>query len=428
MFFPRFLLLLLLAGLLAGCTAGSGGMLSSQRSRNTTPPADPADMLATAESSNQFGVDLYHALRENSDENLFFSPYSITLALAMTEAGARGDTRAEMDRALHFDLPQERLHPALNALDLALRATPPQDIDPELKDKVLQLSIANSVWGQKDYPFEQSYLDLLAEQYGAGLRLADYRADAEGARKQINDWVSEETRQKITDLIPAGALSEATRLVLANAIYFKAGWMEPFDPENTSPAAFNLLDGSSVDTWMMIQGGFFPYASGEGWQALELPYVGGTASMVILLPARERFMEIESGLDAAQIQDAIRQMQTTNTVVYFPRFQFDASFELAKTLEGMGMNQAFDPTRADFSGMSSSGELYISRVIHKATVDVDEAGTEAAAATAVIATAGAAPDEQEPVIFRADRPFLFFIRDRETGTILFMGRVLNPEG
>ena len=307
MLFIRFLILVCLAGMLAGCAAGSS-VLSSNRSRNTTPPADPADMLAAAESNNHFGVDLYHALRETNNGNLFFSPYSITLALAMTEAGARGDTRAEMDRALHFDLPQERLHPALNALDLALRATPPQDLDPELKDKVLQLSIANSVWGQKDYPFEQSYLDLLAEQYGAGLRLADYRADAEGARKQINDWVSEETRQKITDLIPAGALSEETRLVLANAIYFKAGWMEPFDPENTSPAAFNLLDGSSVDTWMMIQGGFFPYASGEGWQALELPYVGGTASMVILLPARERFAEIESGLDAAQIQDAIRQM------------------------------------------------------------------------------------------------------------------------
>jgi serpin B len=424
------LFVLMLGVGLAGCSffpgANSASRLFSNRSRITTPPADPADMLQMAQANTRFGVDLYQALREQNDQNLFFSPYSISLALAMAEAGARGETRAEMDSVLHFDLPQERLHPAMNALDLALRAAPPAQMDPEEKDKVFQLSIANSVWGQKDYAFEPAYLDVLAEQYGAGLRIADFRKDAEGAREQINAWVSEETRQKIQELIPAGALDEASRLVLANAIYFKAGWQETFDPDSTGPAQFTLLDTSTKDIWMMAQSGYFPYASGDGWQALELPYVGQTAGMVVILPAPGRFRAFEQGLDATLLESITRQMEVTDAVVYLPRFKFDSSFELANVLQSLGMKRAFNFGQADFSGMAATNELYISRVIHKATVDVDEAGTEAAAATAVIATAGAAPNAPEPVTFRADRPFLFLIRDRQTNTLLFLGRVMEP--
>ncbi len=427
----RWIILLLAVSTLAGCALfpgnQGGSMLSSSRSRITAPPANPADMLQVVQANTQFGLDLYQQLRAQSEDNLFFSPYSISLALAMTEAGARGETREEMDRVLGFDLPQGRLHPAMNALDLAVRAAPPTEMDEEEREKAFQLSIANSVWGQEGYPFEQAYLDLLAEQYGAGLRLADYANDPEAAREAINRWVSEETREKIQDLIPERAITTATRLVLANAIYFKAGWRHPFDPESSRPAEFTRADGSTSDVWMMADSGYYSYASGDGWQALALPYVGGKASMVVLLPDSGRLVEFEEQLDADVLGSILGQMEMQDAIVYFPRFRFDSSFELAKTLEQMGMVLAFDPDQADFNGMAATDELYISRVVHKATVDVDEAGTEAAAATAVIAAAGAAPDEQEPVVFRADRPFLFLIREDSTGTILFLGRVMQPE-
>ncbi len=421
--------LLVLGALLAGCSlfnSSGGSLLTSNRSRSTAPLQIPADLEQVAQANTRFGLDLYRALgAQNDDDNLFFSPYSISLALAMTEAGARGETQAEMDRALHFDLPQERLHPALNALDRAVRATP-EGVSKEDKDQVFQLSIANAVWGQKDYPFRQEYLDLLAEQYGAGLRVVDYRADPDGARQQINQWVSDETRAKIPELIPNAAIDTETRMVLANAIYFKAGWMEPFDPENTGPAQFTRADGSTKDVWMMVQSGHFPYTSSEGWQALELPYVGGTAGMLVLLPAPGRFADFEAALNAELLAQIVREISSREAIVYLPRFKYESSFELADVLQTLGIQRAFQFGAADFSDMADTNELYISRVIHKATVAVDEAGTEAAAATAVIAAAGAAPGESEPVIFRADRPFLFLIRDRETGTVLFLGRVMEP--
>lgn len=391
--------------------------VQSERPRSPAPDSALGDLPVLVRGNSAFALDLYQALREQPG-NLFYSPYSISLALAMTYAGARGDTAAQMADVLHFELTQEQLHPAFNKLDETLNR------EVEGVEQPFQLNIANSIWGQRDFEFEADFLDVLAENYGAGLRLVDFAQAAEAARQQINSWVEEQTQDKIKDLIPEGALDSMTRLVLANAIYFKAAWQSQFDAANTQDAPFTLLDGSQVNAPTMRQTGSMNYAASDGWQAVELAYEGGRQSMVILLPATGEFEAFEAGLDAARVAEILGAMQFTSVELALPRFSFESEIQLNELLAAMGMPQAFVPDQADFSGMRALRDLYISAVLHKAFVDVNEEGTEAAAATAVIVSVTSLPVDIQQM--QIDRPFIFMIRDIETGSILFAGRVLNP--
>ena len=385
-----------------------------------TPTVSDADLAELASGNTAFAFDLYQVLRGQKG-NLFYSPYSISLALAMTYAGARGDTETEMAQALHFLLPQDRLHPAFNRLaaELANRGEGAAGKD----GKGFSLNVANSLWAQENYQFLQEFLDLLAANYGAGVSPVDFAGDPEAARQTINDWVSKETEGRIEDLIPPGAIDTLTRLVLANAIYFNAAWLHQFEPGSTADGPFSLLDGSQVQVPMMRQTESFAYAQGEGYQAVELPYDGQQLSMVILLPAQGQLDAFESTLDAARVESILKDLIAQQVMLTLPRFEFESQFSLQGALSTLGMPGAFTEA-ADFSGMTGNRELSISEVVHKAFVSVDEAGTEAAAATAVIVGVTSAP--AEPVIFTADRPFLFLIRDIPTGTVLFLGRVVDP--
>lgn len=377
-----------------------------------------SNMAALSGSNTAFALDLYQQLR-SQDGNLFYSPFSISLALAMTYAGAQGDTESQMASAMHFDLPQEDLHPAFNALNTTLNGRVGEEGQPGFK-----LNIANALWGQQGFAFSPEFLDLLAVNYGAGMQAVDY-AQSEAARKTINDWVEDQTEGKIKDLIPANALNALTRLVLTNAIYFNAAWLNPFDEKATTEESFDLLDGSEVKVPMMRQTESFGYIKSEDYEAVELFYEGRQLSMVILLPDEEQFADFEQSLDAAQLQSTLDQLAVQRLDLSMPKFKIDSSFGLAATLAAMGMPDAFDVNKADFSGMTGKPDLYITDVVHKAYVNVDEEGTEAAAATGVIMGLKSMPTG-EPIRVEVDHPFLFLIRDAETGAVLFMGRVVQP--
>ncbi len=394
-------------------------LLQSDKARIENPLVPAQDLESLAQGNRAFALDMYHQLSQE-DGNLFYSPYSISLALAMTYVGARSETEMQMAQSLHFDLAQASLHPAFNALSQALesRAQP----EGEGQEGGLELSIANSLWGQAGFAFEPAFLDALAENYAAGMREVDF-AQSEEARQAINEWVEEETREKIKDLIPEGTLNDLTRLVLANAIYFKAAWQRPFEESMTAKGEFTLLDGGMVEVDMMRQSAMLGYIKGDGYQAVELPYSSGSAAMLVFLPDAGRFEEFEQALDAELIEAVTAEMGRAQVDLSMPKFRFESSFSLNEVLAALGMTDAFG-MEADFSGMTGKPDLFISSVVHKAFVDVNEAGTEAAAATAVIMELKAMPAES--VTLRIDRPFVFTILDRKTGTILFMGRVLDP--
>jgi serpin B len=398
----------------------AGEVLASDKERITSPDVSAGEQASLVEGNSAFAFELYKALK-GEEGNIFYSPYSISLALAMTYAGASGETAQQMADTLHFLLEQEKLHPAFNWLDaeLASRGEGAEGKDGE----GFRLNIVNAIWGQKDYEFVPSFLDVLAENYGAGLRILDFITETEKSRLAINDWVYDQTEECIEDLIPPGAIGELTRLVLTNAIYFNAAWAYPFDDDMTAEGPFYLLDGGRVTVPMMKQTESFGYTDGEGYQAVELPYDGGELSMVILLPEAGNFEAFEGGLQAHQVDAIISDLQHAEVALTMPRFEFESEFSLKDTLAGMGMPIAFTEN-ADFSGMTGKPELFISDVVHKAFVAVDEAGTEAAAATAVIMTLTSVPPP--PVEVTIDRPFIFLIRDIETGAALFVGRVLNP--
>jgi serine protease inhibitor len=388
-------------------------LAQSEKPRQTSPTASESALTEAAAGNNAFAFGLYRAIR-GGEGNLFYSPYSISLALAMTYAGARGETEKQMAQALHFTLPQEALHTAFNALELQL-ARPPQT------DGGFELRTANSLWGQKDFVFRPEYLDLLAENYGAGLRLVDFKdaAAREQARSAINEWVSAQTEDKIKELLAKGILTEDTRLVLANAIYFKAEWEKHF--YDTQDDVFTLLDGVTVTVPLMTNRLEAPYVDGEGYQAIEIPYKGNRMRMVVLLPDEGRFDAFEQTLDGERFSAILQALQPSDVKVYLPKFNYDASLELKPALSDMGMPDAFDGQRADFSGMTGTHDLVLSHVVHKAFVAVDEAGTEAAAATGIVAEIVSMPS-----LMKIDHPFLFVIRDAETGAVLFVGRVLDP--
>lgn len=404
-----------------GCSesAEEANIALSDKQRVTSPEVTDSDLGDLASGNSAFAFDLYQSLR-GSEGNLFYSPYSISLALAMTYAGARGETEQQMADTLYF-LSQDRLHNTFNWLDLELasRGEGAQGKDGE----GFRLNIVNAIWGQRDYKFLDEFLDVLAENYGAGLRLLDFINAPEDSRITINDWVSEQTEGKIEDLIPQGVIDAMTRLVLTNAIYFNASWLSPFSEDATKDGTFYLLDGSEVTAPMMMQTESFGYTEGDGYQAVELPYDGGELSMMILLPEIGHFEEFEASLNADLVDSIIGKLENKNIDLSMPKYEFESEFSLAETLAAMGMPIAFTEA-ADFSGMTGNRELFIGDVLHKAFVSVDEAGTEAAAATAVVMELTAVPEVQ--VKLTLDRPFIFLIRDIETGTILFAGRMANP--
>lgn len=388
------------------------------RSLVAHPPQGPAVSQAEFVTGNTaFAADLYAKLRER-DGNIFFSPYSISTALAMTYAGARGNTATQMAATLHFTLRQEVLHLAFAGQEKYLNEI-------QSKKKV-KLHVANSLWPQKDYPFLPAYLDLVKRNYGVGVTPVDFKTDADGARTRINKWVSDKTNDKIKDLMPAGVLNDLTRLVLINAIYFKGNWAEQFRKSSTRDLPFQVSRNKTVTVPTMTQQKWFGYREEPALQVLEMPYAGNDLSMIVLLPkAVDGLAALEKDLSARNLIKWTTGLQGTDVIVFLPRFRTTAEFSLNGTLSSMGMSDAFDLKTADLSGMDGKRDLFINAVVHKAFVDVNEEGTEAAAATGVAAGVLSAP--APPVTFRADHPFMFLIRDNQTGTILFLGRVSNPK-
>ncbi len=370
---------------------------------------------APARTDNRFGCELYGKLR-TQDGNVFCSPFSVRTALAMTWAGARGRTADEMAAVLQLARREgQDPHAALGArmADLSSAGGPERH----------ELAVANALWGQQGETFLDAYLSLVERHYTAGFRRTDFRNAPDAARRTINEWVAQRTHQRIRDLLQPGVLTPNTSLVLTNAIYFKGAWERPFSGKATVDRPFRLGDERSVRVPTMHQVARFGYAEDQGVQALELAYRGGRIALVVLLP--DDLPAFEEKLDASRLRALTDRLADEKVAVFLPRFQVTSSFSLADTLAALGMPTAFTG-RADFSGMNGKGGLFISAVEHKAFVAVDEAGTEAAAATAVVMKRGGLPEGTK--LFRADRPFLFLIRDRKTGSILFLGRVVDPRG
>lgn len=393
------------------------------------PTATGEEVESLVVGNSAFAFDLYRTL-SSEDGNLFFSPYSISQALAMTYVGARGDTERQMADTLHFTLPQDALHPAFNSLylDLDSRGGGKGNNDPS----AFRLNIANSLWAQYDYLFLDEFLEVVAKNYGAGVIPLDFRGEPEKSRLRINEWVAGETGDRIRDLIPPGLFEDQPPvLALVNAIYFNAGWTRPFT-ELPTPMPFHLLGGGEVAVPVMKRTDKTDYASGDGYQVVDLDYKFSDMSMTILLPDAGNFEAFESSLDDELMGRIFEDLETRGVELTMPKFEFSSTFALADTLRTMGMPDAFDERSADFSGMDgrscAAGDipcLAVSKVIHKAFVLVDEEGTEAAAATAVLVfPVSAAPGP--PIELTIDRPFVFLIRDKATGTILFVGRVLDP--
>ncbi len=406
----------------------NGNELKSLLARDTSPVYTENELRQLVSDNNSFAFELYHMIKTESD-NIFFSPYSISVALAMTHAGARNETETQMAKALHFNFPQAKLHSLLNALDLELASR--KQSEPNEGGKYLKLNIANAIWAQEGYPFLHQFLDTLAVNYAAGLWLVDFKSNPAQACLTINDWVARQTANKITDLLDQGDIDEFTRLVLTNAIYFNTAWAIPFNEEATYDGNFYLTDGSITTVPLMIpeegygeNGEAYTAAPGPGYQAVELPYYGGEFSMLIVIPDQGRFTAFEQSLDYPLIQEIVNNLSEENITIRMPKFACESQFDLSKALADMGMPDAFNSQKADFSGIDGGvGQLYIGEVVHKTFISVDEAGTEATAATAVVVFGIGVQEPREIII---NRPFIYMIRDIKTGAILFLGRVKNP--
>jgi len=371
----------------------------------------PEDILGVVTANNRLAFDLYRRLREE-EGNIFFSPWSISSAMAIALEGARGETRSEMRAVLH--LPGEERRLAFARLYNEINK----------KDKRYELATANAVWAQKDFQILDAYFDVIEKYYGGNVENLDFIGDTEGSRKTINGWVEGKTKEKIKDLIPQGAIDGQTRLVITNAVYFKGQWVKQFDLKNTQESEFRVTPDKAVKVQMMnLRDAKFKYAEDETVQILELPYAGEELSMLILLPKEDSPDNVESILAAERLDEWRASIKEEEVDVYLPRFKLETKYGLVENFKELGMRQAFDPGQADFSAMTGRRDLFISRIIHQAFVEVNEEGTEAAAATGVVMTLTAMPTKK---IFMADHPFIFIIIDRTTGAILFVGRVANP--
>lgn len=393
-------------------------------------PAVPADALETFGRDNrEFAFALYRELSKKPG-NLFISPYSVSTALAMAYAGARGETETQMANALHFTLPQPELHAAFNATDLALAKRKDEVIKSSgptpTKGNGFELSVANQAWGQTGYAFMQEYLDTLALNYGAGMLLLDFMNETDRARKTINAWIERQTKDRVKDLVPPGIILPNARLVLANAIYFKASWATEFDPKLTRSESF-MAESGARSVQMMHALWHIPYAEVDGYQAISLKYLTPTVQMIAVLPPDGVLEQTAAKLDAALFEKLHAGLSTYEVTLSFPKWSFEwGTKSVSGELGALGMRDAFTLPEADFSGLDGGRTLYISDVLHKSFVAVDEEGTEAAAATVVIFSAGSAPPTPPKVTLTFNRPFMFLIYDEPTGQILFVGNVAEP--
>ncbi len=401
---------------MAGLTTGWISAIGAQTALARTAPS-PALPERIANSQTAFALDLYAHLRTD-EGNLFFSPYSIASALAMTYGGARGETAAQMARMLRFPADATDIHPAHAKLAARLRHAQ--------RDGKVALHVANALWPQKDYAFRKEYLNLLKKHYDAPATAVDYRTAPEAARQTINAWVEKQTRERIKDLFAPGTIVPLTRMVLANAIWFKGDWAHPFDAKRTEKAPFSVSATKRVSVPMMRQTTRFPYAEFKELQIMEMPYAGGDLSMLIVLPATGLSLNaVEDSLDLDTLEKWTSALRSREVETHVPKFKMVwGARSLVKELKAMGMTDAFQAGGSDFSGMDGSRELFMDVVMHKAFVEVNEEGTEAAAATGIGMRATSIP--APPPVFKADRPFLFLIREKNVGLPLFMGRVANP--
>jgi serpin B len=391
-----------------------GAAVSGRAAEEQTSP-EVTEEAPVVQGNTEFALSLYAQLGTQAG-NLFFSPLSLSTALAMTYAGARGQTAAQMATVLHFPADQQRLHSTFAALS--------KDLHADSKTQGYQLQVANALWGQKGYRFRDDFLTTTKTYYGAGLNEVDFQTAAEEARQTINTWVERQTKDKIKDLIPPGAVDALTRLVLTNAVYFKGDWLSPFMKPLTQEEEFKVSADRHITVPLMHQTEFCKYFEGDDFQALELPYVREKLSLVVLLPKKvDGLAEFAQSLTAENLSKWLPQLQRREVQVTLPKFKVTAQFTLNEVLSRMGMTLAFSDA-ADFSGMSEE-PLSISAVIHKAYVDVNEEGTEAAAATGIGMKALALGPP--PAVFRADHPFIFLIRDNGSGSILFLGRLIQPQ-
>jgi serpin B len=386
--------------------------------------AQEDDLTTLVTSNTTFAFDLFHQLAAAQEGNLFYSPYSISQALAMTYAGAAGTTAQQMSQTLHFTLPQDKLHAQFGALAADMTSRSQATPQPGSSGQQFQLNVANALWGDKTFTFKPAFIQLLNQFYNAGLKTTDFKNAPDAARQEINDWVAQNTNDKIQNIVPSGAITLATRSVLANAIYFNASWQDPFKETDTKDDDFTLLDGSKVSVPMMNRRGSLAYRQGSGYQAVELPYFGGDMAMLIILPDEGKFASFEEALDAKAFKGVIDTLNRAEVNLSMPRFKYDFALDLSDMLKGMGMTDAFSD-KADFSGIADE-PLLISSILHKAYIGVDEKGTEAAAATAVVMATTAMPVPQKVIELKIDHPFIFTIYDQKTGTLLFVGRVMNP--
>ncbi len=408
---------------LAGCDeSGSTGIpgteVSSAQPRALVPSLNDADRAALRSSNLGFAADAYGTLRQRPD-NLVFSPVSMTLAMAMLHAGARGETEAQLAQAMHFELPQARLHPALNWLDSRLASR-------EADDDELTLRVVNASFGQRGYDFLPTYLDVLAENYGAGVSLLDFAGAPENARSDINDWVAVETQDRIPDLLPPGGVTSNTVLALVNAVYFKADWLFPFSPARTSSETFYAPDGEVQVDMMHGRPRACWYYAGDGYQAVALAFrsdgvtEGRGLEMAFILPDEGGFEDFEAALDGALLDEVISGLEEGDVILSLPRFEFSADIDMIEMLTELGLRDAFS-NAADFSGINGRRDLVVTEARHEAFISTNETGVEAAAATVAF------PEPvSETIRLTFDRPFLFLIRDVETDAPLFLGRVLNP--
>jgi serpin B len=426
-------------------TAGAlGGCLHRAADGGTPPAADPGATPAVEDDAlqqlvlgtNGFTVDLYRRLVEaEPDANCVASPLSVSLALGMTYAGARGETREQMRETLRYRLDDPALHDAYATLQHRLDERD-ADVDTggtrfEKGDDPVpfELSIVNALWGQSGFPFASAFLDTVDAHYGGGFRAVDFNSDPTAARESINDWVAEQTNDRIGELLPPDAVTTMTRLVLTNAVYFQANWQYQFDEGSTETGTFAALDGESHEVPLMRAQREWSYAEVDGARAVDLPYLGEDVSMLVVLPPDGEFEAYERDFDGTTLSKLVEALEPREGTVRLPRFEFESGFRLGDALRTLGMTDAFDPQVADFSGMvaeDASRRLAVDEVYHDTSLTVDETGTEAAAATGVVMVETSAP--LEPFEFVADRPFFFAIRDRPTETVLFLGRVVDPAG
>lgn len=380
--------------------------------------AQQSDTERVVRGNSDFAVDIYQKIRQERG-NIFFSPYSISTAFAMTYVGARSETEKQMAQALHFSLAQEHLHPAFSALRSKLQSL--QD------ESDFKLNIANALWIERSYDLLFEFLDVNRKHYGANIFRADFKGNAENSRLEINDWIEEKTEGKIKNLLAEGAIRSLTRLVLTNTIYFKAEWEKQFHSISTKRADFWLTAAEKTEVQMMQQKSNFGYKENENLQVLEMRYKKKALSMYVFLPRKiNGLSELEAQLSSDTLSEWTTNLKRQEVKVFMPKFEATKKLNLKEILISLGMSDAFSQT-ADFSGMENKKELYITDALHKAFIKVDENGTEAAAATAITLSLTSAHPIKEVPVFRANHPFMFLIRDNATKSILFIGRLTKPE-